>query len=99
MMRIKIRRVGAYLTALSLVASLCAGILVGDRASAQSIPVSSRMANKPAPVGSVTYPELSRYATDLTQQASSGLLEPVMGRDARSEERRVGKEHTIGRTT
>src|SRR5438132_136756 len=68
------------LTALSLLASLCAGILVGDRAAAQTTQASSRMANRSA--GNPNYPELSRYATDLTEQASSGLLQPVIGRDA-----------------
>ena len=82
MNRIKIRRVAACATALSLVASLCAGILVGDRASAQSTQANSRTADQSASAASATYPELSRYATDLTQQASSGLLQPVVGRDA-----------------
>ena len=77
---IRIRRIAASLTALSLVASLCAGILVGDRAAAQTTQASSRMANRSA--GNPNYPELSRYATDLTEQASSGLLQPVFGRDA-----------------
>src|SRR6266852_5675271 len=69
--RIKRYRVATWLTSLSLMVSLCLGILVTDRASAQS-----------APPNQVTYPELARYATDLTELARAGRLEPVMGRNA-----------------
>ncbi len=52
------------------------------RASAQSTPGVSPSTNQSAPPNQVTYPELARYATDLTELARAGRLEPVMGRNA-----------------
>src|SRR6266852_922599 len=80
--RIKRYRVATWLTSLSLMVSLCLGILVTDRASAQSTPGVSQSTNQSAPPNQVTYPELARYATDLTELARAGRLEPVMGRNA-----------------
>src|SRR6266851_1752318 len=80
--RIKRYRVATWLTSLSLMVSLCLGILVTDRASAQSTPGVSPSTNQSAPPNQVTYPELARYATDLTELARAGRVEPVMGRNA-----------------
>ena len=80
MKRIKHRRVTAWLTCLSVSLSLCTGILVGDRANAQSAQ-NARSLNARAALSKAGYPMLSRYATDLTQQASEGRLEPVKGHD------------------
>ena len=58
------------------------GILVGDRASAQSSQGASQPADNSARSSEATYPTLSRYATDLTKQAREGRLESVTGHDA-----------------
>src|SRR5260370_14401997 len=80
--RIKHYRVARWLPSLSLMVSLCLGILVTDRASAQSTPGVSQSTNQSATANQVTYPDLARYATDLTELARAGRLEPVMGRNA-----------------
>ncbi|HVS81225.1 MAG TPA: S8 family serine peptidase [Pyrinomonadaceae bacterium] len=82
MKRIRPSRVAAWLTCFSLVASLSTGILVGDRANAQSSQGASQLADNSARTSEVAYPTLSRYATDLTKQAREGRLESVIGRDA-----------------
>ncbi len=80
--RTKRYRVATWLTSFSLMVSLCLGILVTDRASAQSTPGASQSTEQSAPTNQATYPELARYATDLTELARAGRLEPVMGRNA-----------------
>ncbi len=82
MKRIRPYRVAAWLTFFSLLVSLCTGILVGDRASAQSPQGASQPADNSARPNEATYPTLSRYATDLTRQAREGRLKPVTGREA-----------------
>ena len=76
------RRLGAWLTCASLVVSLCTGILVGDRASAQSRENTSRLSGQSAQSDKAMYPALSRYAADLTGLARAGRLEVVINRDA-----------------
>ncbi len=82
MNRIKPYRVAAWLTCFSLVASLSTGILVGDRANAQSSPGASQVADNSARTSEPRYPTISRYATDLTKRAREGRLEPVIDHDA-----------------
>src|SRR2546421_4188102 len=82
MNRIKQHRVATWLTSLSLVVSLSFGILVTDRASAQSAPNVPQGVNQPVRASQDTYPELTRYATDLTALAHEGRLDPVIGRTA-----------------
>src|SRR5438270_2141225 len=82
MNRIKHYRVAAWLTSLSLMVSMCCGILVTDRASAQSAPAVPPGVNQPVRTSQATYPELTRYATDLTALAHEGRLDPVTGRTA-----------------
>ena len=82
MKRIRPSRVAAWLTCFSLVASLSTGIMVADRANAQSSQGASQLVDKSARTSNATYPMLSRYATDLTKQAGEGRLESVIGRDA-----------------
>jgi len=62
--------------------SLCLGILVTDRASAQSTPGVFQTHDQSARTNQAVYPELARYATDLTALARAGRLDPVMGRNA-----------------
>ncbi|HMJ26419.1 MAG TPA: hypothetical protein VK475_11340, partial [Pyrinomonadaceae bacterium] len=78
MNRIKRSRAATWLTTLALMVSLCLGILVTDQASAQSAPG----AGKPVRTTEATYPELARYATDLTALARAGRLDPVTGHNA-----------------
>src|SRR5216684_1758150 len=80
--RIKHYRVATWLTSFSLMVSLCLGILVTDRASAQSTPGVFQAADQSARTNQAVYPELARYATDLTALARVGRLDPVMGRNA-----------------
>src|SRR6266851_3396619 len=79
--RIKRYRVAAGLTSLSLMVSLCLGILVTDRASAQSTPGTLQAPDQSARANQAVYPELARYATDLTALARAGRLDPVTGRN------------------
>jgi len=82
MNRIKRYRIAAGLMSFSLMVSLCLGILVTDRASAQSTPGVFPAPNQSAGTNQAVYPELARYATDLTASARAGRLDPVMGRNA-----------------
>ena len=82
MNRIKQYRVAAGLTSISLMVSLCLGILVTDRASAQSAPRGSERTVQSLRPNQAVYPELARYATDFTALARAGRLEPVVGRNA-----------------
>src|SRR5258708_17326537 len=75
------RRLGAWLTCASLVVSLCTGILVGDRASAQSRENTSRLSGQSAQSDKAMYPALSHYAADLTGLARAGRLGVVDNRD------------------
>src|SRR6266566_9547245 len=73
-------RVATWLTSFSLMVSLCLGILVTDRASAQTASGVPQGADQPVRANQDTYPELAHYATDLTALARAGRLEPVTGR-------------------
>ena len=67
-------RVVSLLTALTLMVSLCLGIMVMDTAQAQS--VNDSASTKPK------NPALARYTRDLTKLARQGKLEPVNGQEA-----------------
>src|SRR6267154_1177236 len=82
MNRIKRNRLATWLTSLSLMVSLCAGILVTDKASAQSAQAGLKGTEQSTPANEATYPTLARYATDLTALARKGRLDPVTGRSA-----------------
>src|SRR3979409_793948 len=82
MNRTKRYRVAAGLISFSLMVSLCLGILVTDRASAQTTPGVFQAPGQAAQTTQAIYPELARYATDLTALARAGRLDPVMGRNA-----------------
>src|SRR6266550_1208249 len=81
MIRTKQYRATTWLTSFSLMVSLCLGILVTDRASAQTASGVPQGADQPVRANQDTYPELARYATDLTALARAGRLEPVVGRN------------------
>src|SRR5687768_2187249 len=69
----------AWVISLSLMVSLCAGIMVGDQAQAASPQGSKQAATKRS---KASYPTLRLYGTDLTQQARRGQLTAVKGHDA-----------------
>src|SRR5688572_13464217 len=69
----------AWITCLSLIVSLCAGIMVGDQARAASPQGSSPAANKRR---KASYPTLTLYGVELTQQARRGQLVAVKGHEA-----------------
>ena len=107
MNRIKHYRVAAWLTSLSLMVSMCCGILVTDRASAQSAPAVPPGVNQPVRTSQATYPELTHYATDLTALAHEGRLDPVHRRpglgaggrgDPRAGERGIAAQSAERRT-
>jgi subtilisin family serine protease len=62
MKKMKPRRTAAWLTAVSLMLSLCSGILVAGKANARTVRVS-------ATTTKANYPKLSLYAQDLTAQS------------------------------
>src|SRR5258705_11477019 len=64
----------SLLTALTLMVSLCLGIMVMDTAHAQS--VNDSASTKPK------NPALARYTRDLTKLARQGKLEPATGQEA-----------------
>src|SRR5687767_3702443 len=68
----------AWITCLSLIVSLCAGIMVGDQARAASPQGSSPAAKK----RKASYPTLTLYGVELTQQARRGELVAVKGHEA-----------------
>src|SRR6266516_3742844 len=78
---IKRSPITAWVTCFSLAVSLCAGIMVGDRANAASPHVLLQPTDKSERSAKACYPTLSRYAIDLTKQARQGQLDLVTGHD------------------
>src|SRR5207244_499383 len=74
---IKRSPITAWVTCFSLAVSLCAGIMVGDRANAASPSGLAQPTDKSERSAKAGYPTLSRYAIDLTKQARQGQLDPV----------------------
>src|SRR5438876_824044 len=72
-----------WFTASALLLSLCAGLVFNQRTAAQSNEPSQSASQRDARSQATTdYPALAKYATDLTQLALQGKLEPAHGRDA-----------------
>ena len=66
-----------WITTFAVLVSLCASLTFSQRSTAQS---SDQSENRNATDNK--YPTLSKYATDLTQLALSGKLEPARGYEA-----------------
>jgi len=72
-----------WLTASALLVSVCAGLAFNQHSAAQSNETSLSASRRDARSRAASdYPALAKYATDLTQLALRGKLEPARGRDA-----------------
>src|SRR6266404_9884810 len=83
MKRPKHAPVVTWFTASALLISVCAGLVFNQSTAAQSNEPSQSASQRDARSQATTdYPVLAKYATDLTQLALRGKLEPAHGRDA-----------------
>src|SRR5712692_1692482 len=69
-------------TASALLVSVCAGLAFNQHTAAQSNEPSQSASRDARSQAASDYPALAKYATDLTQLALRGKLEPAHGRDA-----------------
>src|SRR5712691_9642666 len=69
-------------TASALLVSVCAGLAFNQHTAAQSNEPSQSASRDARSLAASDYPALAKYATDLTQLALRGKLEPAHGRDA-----------------
>src|SRR5207249_1566932 len=72
-----------WFTASALLISVCAGLVFNSSTAAQSYePSQSASQRESRSQAAADYPALAKYATDLTQLALRGKIEPAPGRDA-----------------
>src|SRR5438874_3234078 len=87
-MRITMKRqkhapIVTWFTTSALLVSVCAGLVFNQPTAAQSHEPSQSASQRDARSrAAADYPALAKYATDLTQLALRGKLEPAQGRDA-----------------
>ncbi len=71
-----------WFTTLALLVSMCASLSFSQRTTAQSNEPSQASQRDARSQATADYPALAKYATDLTQLALQGKLEPANGHDA-----------------
>ena len=69
----------SWLTTTALLLSMCVGLTFSQRSSAQVYQAYEDGTNAETSQTAPDYPALAKYATDLTQLAREGKLEPATG--------------------
>src|SRR5436309_282569 len=67
---------------LAVIACMCAGLLLGGSANAYVKPAKRNAATNPVKRVATVYPNLQRFALDLTKAARLGKLQVITGYDA-----------------